>query len=57
MIIAIYINDILLAGITITIDFIKKMLMDKFKCKEFGFCRYLLGMEIKQYNNISIIMS
>lgn len=53
---AVYVDDIIITGDTHEIDSVRNVLSAKFKCKNLGPCRYLLGLEITQAND-SIIIS
>lgn len=46
LIVAVYVDDLLLAGKTAAINKFKSLLTQKFKCKDLGLARHLLGIEI-----------
>lgn len=45
-VVAVYVDDIVITGISHEITSFKDMLSTKFKCNDLGLCQYLLRLEI-----------
>jgi hypothetical protein len=51
LVIAVYVDDLLLLGYATRIHDFKSVIATKFKCKDLGTARYLLGIEINHYKD------
>ncbi|KAK4063129.1 hypothetical protein Trihar35433_8924 [Trichoderma harzianum] len=46
LIVAVYVDDIVMTGEDREVDPFGSMLSTRFRCKDLGLCRYLLGLEV-----------
>lgn len=55
LILGVYVDDLLLAGTPEAMEKFMKLLTERFKCRDLGLCKYILGLEVNQSDgNITI---